>query len=171
MQMSTDDIRMRIRLIEEEARMYHSEIKRLQHETAGQKESIKENKEKIKLNKQLPYLVGNIVEILDIGEESDEEDGAAKDVNSDRKGQSCVVRTSTRQTIYLPVPGLVDVNKLKPGDLVGTNKDSYLILEALPTEFDSRVKAMEVSTPVPTTKSSLRFPHNFQPIHPRTPFS
>jgi len=144
MQMSTDDIRMRIRLIEEEARMYHSEIKRLQHETAGQKESIKENKEKIKLNKQLPYLVGNIVEILDIGEESDEEDGAAKDVNSDRKGQSCVVRTSTRQTIYLPVPGLVDVNKLKPGDLVGTNKDSYLILEALPTEFDSRVKAMEV---------------------------
>jgi hypothetical protein len=41
-------------------RMYNSEIKRLQHETDGQKEAIKENKEKIKLNKQLPYLVSCI---------------------------------------------------------------------------------------------------------------
>ena len=30
------------------------------------------------------------------------------------------------------------------GDLVGVNKDSYLILEKLPAEYDSRVKAMEV---------------------------
>jgi 26S proteasome regulatory subunit T5 len=44
----------------------------------------------------------------------------------------------------LPVPGLVDTDELKPSDLVGTNKDSYLILEKLPAEFDSRVKAMEV---------------------------
>ena len=40
--------------------------------------------------------------------------------------------------------GLVDPEDLKPGDLVGVNKDSYLILEALPAEYDSRVKAMEV---------------------------
>ena len=40
--------------------------------------------------------------------------------------------------------GLVDADKLKPGDLVGVNKDSYLVLEALPAEYDSRVKAMEV---------------------------
>merc|ERR1719253_2088050 len=51
---------------------------------------------------------------------------------------------STRQTIYLPVPGLVETSQLTPGDLVGTNKDSYLILEKLPDEYDSRVKAMEV---------------------------
>jgi len=42
------------------------------------------------------------------------------------------------------VPGLVEPAKLKPADIVGVNKDSYLILEALPSEFDSRVKAMEV---------------------------
>merc|ERR550539_1123584 len=52
--------------------------------------------------------------------------------------------TSTRQTYFLPVIGLVEPEKLKPGDLVGVNKDSYLILEKLPTEYDSRVKAMEV---------------------------
>ena len=32
------------------------------------------------------------------------------------------------------------------GDLVGVNKDSYLILDTLPSEYDSRVKAMEVDT-------------------------
>lgn len=40
--------------------------------------------------------------------------------------------------------GLVDADALKPGDLVGVNKDSYLILDTLPSEYDSRVKAMEV---------------------------
>ena len=39
---------------------------------------IKENKDKIKLNNQLPYLVGNVVEVLDVQPEDDEEeDGAA----------------------------------------------------------------------------------------------
>ena len=36
------------------------------------------------------------------------------------------------------------MNELRPGDLVGLNKDSYLTLSKLPTEFDSRVQAMEV---------------------------
>lgn len=39
-----------------------SEILRLQHEQASMTERIKDNKEKIKLNKQLPYLVANVVE-------------------------------------------------------------------------------------------------------------
>ena len=55
-----------------------------------------------------------------------------------------MLKTSTRQTIFLPVVGLVDADALKPGDLVGVNKDSYLILDTLPAEYDSRVKAMEV---------------------------
>lgn len=40
-----------------------SEIQRLSHEQASMKERIKDNKEKIKMNKQLPYLVGNVVEV------------------------------------------------------------------------------------------------------------
>ena len=39
-----------------------------------------------------------------------------------------------RQTYFLPVIGLVDPEQLHPGDLVGVNKDSYLILETLPQE-------------------------------------
>eukprot|EP00963_Diacronema_lutheri_P001659 scaffold109_cov368-Pavlova_lutheri.AAC.18 len=100
--------------------------------------------EKIKLNKQLPYLVGNVVEVLNINPDDEEEDGANVDLDSQRKGKCVVLKTSTRQTIFLPVIGLVEPEQLKPGDLVGVNKDSYLILDTLPAEYDTRVKAMEV---------------------------
>jgi 26S proteasome regulatory subunit T5 len=39
-----------------------------------------------------------------------------------------------RQTYFLPVAGLLEPEKLKPGELAGVNKDSYLILESLPSE-------------------------------------
>lgn len=38
----------------------------------------------------------------------------------------------------------MDIDDLKPNELVGVNKDSYLILEKLPEEYDSRIKAMEI---------------------------
>ncbi len=37
---------------------------RISHEHQSQKEKIKENKEKIKLNKTLPYLVSNVIEVI-----------------------------------------------------------------------------------------------------------
>lgn len=40
------------------------ELQRTNMEWDSYKEKIKENQEKIKLNKQLPYLVGNIVEVI-----------------------------------------------------------------------------------------------------------
>lgn len=147
--MSNTDLRQRIRLLDNDIRVMKSDVQRIAHESRAQKERIRENVEKVKMNKQLPYLVGNVVEILepeaeDGLEEEDEEEGGAKDVDANRKTRSAVIRTSTRQTIYLPIPGLVDTAELRPSDLIGTNKDSYLILEKLPAEFDSRVKAMEV---------------------------
>jgi 26S proteasome regulatory subunit T5 len=84
-----------------------------------------------------------VVEVLELPPET-EEDGAAADVHAQRKDKCVVVKTSARQTVFLPVVGLVPVEQLKPGDLVGVNKDSYLILDSLPPEYDSRVKTMEV---------------------------
>ena len=95
--------------------------------------------------RQLPYLVGNVVELLDLDVEKEAaEEGANIDLDATRVGKSAVIKTSTRQTIFLPLIGLVDHDKLKPGDLIGVNKDSYLVLDTLPAEYDSRVKAMEV---------------------------
>lgn len=140
---TADELMTRVRLLEAEVKVLRSEGQRLTHEKNHMNDKIRENSEKIKLNKQLPYLVGNIVEILDI-EEEDEEDGANVDLDSQRQGKAVVLKTSTRQTIFLPVIGLVPAPELKPADLVGVNKDSYLILEKLPAEYDSRVRAMEV---------------------------
>merc|ERR1711992_239919 len=127
--------------------MGKSEIVRISHEKQAQEDKIKENTEKIKVNKTLPFLVANVIEILDVDPEdlgAGEVDGANVDLDSQRKGQCAVIKTSTRQTYFLPVIGLVEPEDMKPGDLVGVNKDSYLILEKLPAEYDSRVKAMEV---------------------------
>jgi 26S proteasome regulatory subunit T5 len=44
----------------------------------------------------------------------------------------------------LPIAGLVNPRDLRPNDIVGVNKDSYLILDVLPREYDTRIKAMEL---------------------------
>jgi len=142
---TASDILARARLVDGETKILKNEHLLLDQEIKSQKEKIKENEEKIKMNKQLPYLVAHVVEILDMdpGDEEDEE-GANVDLDAKRKGKCLVIKTSTRQTIFLPVIGLVDAEKLKPGDLIGVHKDSYLVLDTLPPEYDSRVKAMEV---------------------------
>jgi 26S proteasome regulatory subunit T5 len=141
--MPTDELKQRIKLIDNEIRIINSEINRISHESKQQKERIKDNREKIKLNKQLPFLVANVIEVV-APDDDPEEDGAATDLNAERGGKGAVVKTSTRQTVFLPIPGLIRAEELTPGELVGTNKDSYIILEKLPAEYDSRVKAMEV---------------------------
>lgn len=144
--LSADEIKSRAKLIENETRYLKTEINRLNSEIKGYQEKIKENLEKIKLNKGLPHLVGNVVELLDLKNEEDEpEEGSSMDADAQtNKGKCAVIKTSTRQTAFLPVIGLVEASKLKPGDLVGVHKDSYLVLDTLPAEYDSRVKAMEV---------------------------
>lgn len=143
--MSTEEIVSRTRLLDNEIKIMKSEVMRISHELQAQNDKIKENTEKIKVNKTLPYLVSNVIELLDVDpQDMGEEDGAVVDLDAQRKGKCAVIKTSTRQTYFLPVIGLVDAESLKPGDLVGVNKDSYLVLETLPAEYDARVKAMEV---------------------------
>ncbi|KAJ1910880.1 26S proteasome regulatory subunit 6A, partial [Tieghemiomyces parasiticus] len=141
---SNEDIANRTRLVENEIRVMKSEQARLQHEKSAMVEKIRDNQQKISMNRQLPYLVANVVEILDINPDDEEEDGANVDLDSMRRGKCAVIKTSTRQTIFLPLIGLVEAEDLKAGDLIGVHKDSFLILEKLPAEYDSRVKAMEV---------------------------
>jgi ATP-dependent 26S proteasome regulatory subunit len=69
--MTVQDIRQRIHLLNNDIRIMKSDVQRITHESRAQRERIRENQEKVKLNKQLPYLVANVVEIL----EADAEDG------------------------------------------------------------------------------------------------
>ena len=61
--MSTSELRQRIHLLDNDIRIMRSDVQRIAHESRGQNERIRENMEKVKLNKQLPYLVGNVVEV------------------------------------------------------------------------------------------------------------
>lgn len=144
LRMPTDEIVSRTRFMDNEIKIMKSEVMRITHEITTQTDKIKDNTEKIKVNKTLPYLVSNVIELLDVDPQEEEDDGAVLVLDNQRKGKCAVIKTSTRQAYFLPVIGLVDAEKLKPGDLVGVNKDSYLILETLPAEYDARVKAMEV---------------------------
>jgi 26S proteasome regulatory subunit T5 len=38
----------------------------------------------------------------------------------------------------------VDPDEMRPSDLIGVNKDTFIILDKLPTEYDSRVQAMQL---------------------------
>jgi ATP-dependent 26S proteasome regulatory subunit len=68
-----------------------SENKRLAYEQLSMKEKIKENKDKIKMNKQLPYLVGNVVEVC----RSWEHDLSLKRVAESRRGLIRVIYVSS----------------------------------------------------------------------------
>ena len=159
--LSTQELQTRTKLLDNEIRIFRSELQRLSHENNVMLEKIRDNKEKIKNNKQLPYLVANVVEIMDMdeveGKDDNESNTQGGNVNLDNaaQGKAAVVKTSSRQTVFLPMVGLVEPDKLKPNDLVGVNKDSYLILDTLPSEFDSRVKAMEVDEKPTETYSDV----------------
>lgn len=113
--------------INTEISIMNSEIKNILHEIQSKKNSILENEEKIKLNKQMPFLVASVTELL--GKEND--------------CDTATVKTTTRTDSYLPMAGLVPVEELEPGDLVAVHKETNLILEKLPKDYDNRVKAMK----------------------------
>ncbi|KAK6090611.1 hypothetical protein P3W45_000334 [Vairimorpha bombi] len=123
---SIEEISERTKLINSETRILQSRINNIKHDTATKSSQVAENMEKIRINKQLPYLVGNVVEVFDKG--------------------NGVVNTSTRITSYLPMLGLVNENELRPGDLVALHKETNIIFEKLPPNYDTKVKAMELYT-------------------------
>lgn len=69
--MTIGELKQRIHLINNDIRIMKSDVTRINHESRAQRDRIRENQEKVKLNKQLPYLVANVVEVL----EPDAEDG------------------------------------------------------------------------------------------------
>ncbi|KAG8348349.1 AAA domain [Trypanosoma vivax] len=138
-------LRSRVSLLEREARRIESTERRKMSELQRLKKEVEEDKKRVRDNNKLPYLVASITEVFDL----DDDDVEVEELNagkkkSCRRQKSAIVKTSNRQIVFLPVVGLVDANKLAPQDLVGVNKDTYLVLDTLPPEYDSRVKAMEI---------------------------
>ena len=145
LQMSCEDLEMRIKLLDNEMNILKSELNNSKYDLQVKVDEIDATKKDIELNKVPPFLVASVVEVLDMDADEDNDDnGANTNVESQRKGKCAVIKTSTRQTIFLPNTGLLEPEQLKPGQLVSVNKDSFLLVECLPSEIDARVKAMEV---------------------------
>lgn len=60
---TVDEITTRTRLLDNDLKVMKSENMRLMHEQTAMREKIKDNTDKIRQNKILPYLVGNVVEV------------------------------------------------------------------------------------------------------------
>uniref|UniRef100_A0A2R9BDI5 Uncharacterized protein n=1 Tax=Pan paniscus TaxID=9597 RepID=A0A2R9BDI5_PANPA len=87
LKMSTEEIIQRTWLLDSEIKIMKSELLRVTHELQAMKDKIKENSEKISVNKTLVYLVSNIIELLDVDPNDQEEDGPNIDLDSQRKGK------------------------------------------------------------------------------------
>jgi ATP-dependent 26S proteasome regulatory subunit len=198
---AVDEIERRTKLIESEIRYMKNEIKTLKLDQEDMQQNINATLEKIKVNKQLPYLVGNVVEVgekknfpfsslcalrfalcmlhslpvlstlpstrllhmrvhvhvrmLSFVQDPRYGSGNGRGRGWTRRPRRTAawqvsghqnhntsgawralasLSTDNAQTIFLPVAGLVDESTLRPGDLIGVNKDSYLILDTLPAE-------------------------------------
>ena len=98
-----------------------NDIVRISHDSQSTRDRIKENKDKIKVNKTLPYLVSNVIEVsqylffcistilfnslqwkqlFDVDPQGEEDEGANIDLDAQRKGKCAVIKTSTRQASY-----------------------------------------------------------------------
>jgi len=99
---------------------------------------------------QLPHMVANVGEILDISDDEFDEGksalfgGKRPAPKKKEKKKALIIKTTGRHTIFLNPIGMVEPEDLKPGELIAVNKDSFIVYEKLPPEYDSRVKAMEI---------------------------
>ena len=59
--LTNDEIRGRIKMFDNNIKQYKLETNKLNHDLKRVEESLKDNKSKIKQNKQLPWLVSNVV--------------------------------------------------------------------------------------------------------------
>jgi len=74
------ELRSKLRDIQNETHQLEQEAKRIQINIKKKKTESEDNARKIEMSKTLPYLVGNIVEVIDTPEDADEaEDGAYQD--------------------------------------------------------------------------------------------
>ena len=145
--LDAQQLRMRLRALDQEVMMFKNNDRTARQELQRTEMEVKQQNERIAQNNKLPYLVASVGEILELDNDDEDEElevGKKKKSNSKKKTKSAVIKTSNRQTVFLPIIGLVDPNTLKPDDLVGVNKDTFLVLDTLPQEYDSRVKAMEL---------------------------
>jgi 26S proteasome regulatory subunit T5 len=142
-----DQIKSKIKSLESQTQTFKGDINKMKVDIKKFNSRIKENKKKLTMSCGLPHLISNVAEIFDLEEIDNKDEGSGLNQEKSKlNNKGVIIKTTMRSTIFLPVTGLVDAKDLHPMDLVGVNKDTYLIYEKLPSEYDSRVRVMELDT-------------------------
>ena len=142
--MTDEQIRQKINTITRQTTNALQEKRRLGNEKAELEKQLSDQHQKLDIGAQLPYLISTVQEIVELPPEVDSDGSGLQTKGIQKMTKGVVINTSMKSSIFLPTPGFLEVDELKPGDLVGVSKDTYLILEKLPSQYDGRVKVMEV---------------------------
>ena len=154
--LTNEEIIARTREFESDIRRNKQNMTRLQNEGKNLDLRIKENKEKLNMAQQLPHMVANVGEILDNDEDEDEEKDGFRQENISKKKKAIVVKTTGRQTIYLPVIGMmepameIDERPTEEySDIGGLDKQIQELIEAivLPMTHKDRFDAIGIRPP------------------------
>lgn len=94
-ELTQHEIQNRIKMLENNIRIIKSEKSQGTHEIYTLETHIQDNKKKLQNNKKLPYLVSNIVEMLDNNDPETREDHEYH--------MTAIIKTSTRQTVPDPL--------------------------------------------------------------------
>eukprot|EP01013_Petalomonas_cantuscygni_P003179 TRINITY_DN13339_c0_g1_i1.p1 TRINITY_DN13339_c0_g1~~TRINITY_DN13339_c0_g1_i1.p1 ORF type:complete len:432 (-),score=116.49 TRINITY_DN13339_c0_g1_i1:605-1900(-) len=148
--MSEEELRQNIKLVEQQCHIFRGNLAQLDSAIAKMEDEKREKEKHLKMNMRRPWVIGHIAEILDakdcaLGASSESAAGSAFKAHSLPSDKCYVIKSTTREVRFLNSCGLLtDAEKLKPSDLVGCAKESFMLVSPLPPEFDSRVRAMEV---------------------------
>lgn len=74
--LTDEQLMARIRMLDSNMRIMRNERSRVEHEIAQFNVRIKDNEDKIEKNRVLPYLVANIVEVIDVEAEVEQNQAA-----------------------------------------------------------------------------------------------
>lgn len=95
-ELSDEQIQSRIKMLENNIRILKNEDSHVMHEMAQIQANINDNREKMERQKVLPYLVANVVEVVETTKDNEDDDsGAANRVP--QKMKCVIIKTTTRQ--------------------------------------------------------------------------
>ncbi|KRZ65628.1 26S protease regulatory subunit 6A [Trichinella papuae] len=129
-------------------RLLKKELHALSNEYHEHQQTIKKIESELQQYKRLPFIVCTVSEIL----KANEVIGAEHITNTDKvdaageqnHDELIVVKAFSRLTLLLPNSGLIKPGILKVGDLVAISRDELKLVELLPSEYDPRIKGMEL---------------------------
>ena len=145
-QLPLDQIKQRIRAVEAQTMSLKGDANKMKVDIKKYNAIAKENKEKLKISTGLPHLFASISELIELDpiEEKDVGSGVKYSQKELQKRKCAIIKTALKTNIFVPNLGLMEDGELNPLDIVGVNKDTFLIYEKLPPEYDQRVKVMEL---------------------------